>query len=154
MRYGKILENGELSISPSTIKLNDGGICINPNAETLLANGFYKLADNKPNAPANMQVKKVSFKIKNNKIYNVYEYEPMEPRNLSISKRKLMNNLKDIGKWETIKAALEQSKKWDDFVMSTTLDEQDPMMQEAIAGVKQLGVTDEQVEQLLINSQA
>ena len=75
------------------------------------------------------------------------------PRNLSLSKRKLMNNMKKLGIWEQVKQFLVANGYWDDFEMSTTLDEQEEMMQMAITALKSaFQMSDEQVEEIIVNS--
>ena len=75
------------------------------------------------------------------------------PRNLSISKRKLMNALKGLGIWTQVKAFLETNDYWDDFDMATTLDEQEEMMQRAINALKTaFSLSEETIENIIVNS--
>ena len=151
MKYGKITENG-LIVNPNHIEYQ-GRTIINPSPSTLTDAGFLPLAENQPENPSTQIVVNVTFEERNGMIFAVYEYKDKPPRNLELSKRKLMNNLKTAKIWDTIKESLVQSGKWDDFLMATTLEEQDPMMQNAIAGVASLGVSQEDIEKILVNSQ-
>ena len=76
-----------------------------------------------------------------------------EPLNREISKRKLMNALKAIDLWTTVKNIMEQNNYLEDWEASTTLEEQDPLLQGAIAIVKQAaGLNDDEIDQLIENS--
>ena len=80
-------------------------------------------------------------------------YNPETGR--SLSKRKLMNNLKNLGIWEDVKTFLESEGYQDDWDTSTTLDENAPMLQTAITALKAtFGLSDSQVESLIANSVA
>ena len=86
------------------------------------------------------------------KSYIVVE-DPPVILNRSISKRKLMNNLKELNLWTQVKAFMEQYGYLEDWETSTTLDEQDILMQGAIQAVQQMaGLTDEEINNLLENS--
>lgn len=81
--------------------------------------------------------------------------DPPSDRNLSLSKRKLMNAFKTLGIWTQVKAFLEANDYWDDFDMATTLDEQEEMMQRAITALKTaFSLSDEAVENIIVNSVA
>ena len=89
----------------------------------------------------------------NNRILRYFIKVEDTPRNLSLSKRKLMLNLKAINLWDQVRTFLEENNVIDDFYLATTLDEQDPLMQNAINVLKvQLNVSDEEIEQILENS--
>ena len=92
------------------------------------------------------------------KISRHYRYveEPLpEPLNRSISKRKLMNNLKAMNLWTSVKQLMESNDYIDDWNASTTLDEQDPLLQGAISAVKQMaGLSDNDIDNLIENSLA
>ena len=93
-----------------------------------------------------------------NKIYvtivSVEDPEP-EPLNREISKRKLMNALKNINLWTTVKSIMEQNDYLEDWEAATTLEEQDPLFQGAINIVKQIaGLDDAEIESLIENSVA
>lgn len=150
MNYGKITENG-CDINPEYIFDKDGYLCINPTPETLLANGYLEMADNLPDIPPGKMVTGVNYEEREGKIYNVYTFGQ---RNLSLSKRKLMNELKDKQLWAQAKAYMEQSNKWDDFVMATTLDERDPMLQAAFQDfLDQKRIIPQQLEEIIVNSE-
>lgn len=79
---------------------------------------------------------------------------PPPPR--SLSKVKLMRALKARSLWLPVKAFIEASEDYsDEWELSTTLDEDNELIVSAIAALKaQLGLTDEQVEQILAASVA
>lgn len=78
-----------------------------------------------------------------------------EPLNREISKRRLMNNLKALNLWTTVKSIMEQNDYLEDWEAATTLEEQDPLLQGAIAIVKQAaGLTDAEINNLIENSVA
>lgn len=78
---------------------------------------------------------------------------PPPPR--SLSKRKLYRALGAAGIWEGAKSYMESAGCWEDWQYATTLDEDDPLIVAAVAALKQsLGLTDEQVEQILAASVA
>ena len=82
------------------------------------------------------------------------DIENVEPPR-SFSKRKLMNALKGMELWTAVKGYMEQNDLWDDWEASTTLDEDDPLIQQACGALKlALGLTDEQLENILAASVA
>lgn len=81
------------------------------------------------------------------------------PGKRPLSKRKLMNGLKELGKWNDFEAYLKATSDgangtlWDQWDASTTLDEDNELVQGAIAVLKdQFGMTEDQVEVLLEDS--
>lgn len=82
------------------------------------------------------------------------EDPPQPPR--SLSKVKLMRALKARSLWLPVKAFIEASEDYaDEWSLSTTLDEDNALIVSAVAALKaQLGLTDEQVEQILAASVA
>lgn len=75
------------------------------------------------------------------------------PGHRELSKRKLMNNLKEMNLWNQTKAFMESNGYWDDWDAATTLDEDEELMQTAIVALKSaLGVTSEQIEELIAAS--
>ena len=79
---------------------------------------------------------------------------PPPPR--SLSKVKLMRALKARSLWLTVKAFIAAREDYsDEWELSTTLDEDNELVVAAVAALKaQLGLTDEQVEQILAASVA
>lgn len=78
-----------------------------------------------------------------------------EPLNRSLSKRKLMNAFKNLGIWDQVKGFLVQQNYWEDFDLSTTLDEQEEMMQSAIVALRvAFELSDERIEEIISNSVA
>lgn len=70
-----------------------------------------------------------------------------------ISKRKLMNNLKEMEVWQQVKQYLIANDLWDDWETSTILDESDPFFKGAMGALKNLlSLTDLQIEELISNS--
>ena len=79
--------------------------------------------------------------------------DPKFPR--SLSKRKLYRALAAEGVWPAVKGYMEEAGCWEDFQLATTLDEDDPLIQDAVVALKaSLGLTDEKVEALLAASVA
>lgn len=79
--------------------------------------------------------------------------DPKLPR--SLSKRKLYRALAAEGVWPAVKGYMESAGCWEDFQLATTLDEDDPLIQDAVVALKaSLGLTDEKVEALLAASVA
>ena len=150
MNYGKITENG-CDINPKHIFTNEGNLIVNPSDETLIENGYLEMADNLPEIPIGMIVSGVTYEERENKIYNVYEFSK---RNLSLSKRKLMNNLKNKELWTMTKNYMERTGKTEDWQVSTTLDEQDPMLQEAFQDfLDKQYIIPQQLEEIIVNSE-
>lgn len=87
-------------------------------------------------------------------IYRRFIVVKDDPRNLSLSKRKLMLSFKKLGIWEQVKQFMQTTNDyWDNWEASTTLDEQEEMMQAAIAALKTaFQLTDEQIENIIVNS--
>lgn len=82
--------------------------------------------------------------------------DPPVYRNLSLSKRKLMLNFKGLGIWEQVKQFMQTTNDyWDNWEASTTLDEQEEMMQAAIAALKTaFSLSEEDVENIITSSVA
>ena len=69
-----------------------------------------------------------------------------------ISKRKLMNNLKEANLWTLVKGFMEQHDIWEDFALATTLDSNDPMLLGAVTQLVAAGITDKETLEGIINS--
>jgi len=84
------------------------------------------------------------------------EVEDPPPPPRSLSKVKLMRALKARSLWLPVKAFIEASENYaDEWALSTTLDEDNALIVSAVAALKaQLGLTDEQVEEILAASVA
>ena len=68
---------------------------------------------------------------------------------------KLYRALAAEGVWPAVKGYMESAGCWEDFQLATTLDEDDPLIQDAVAALTaSLGLTDEKVEALLAASVA
>lgn len=87
-------------------------------------------------------------------IYRRFIVVQDDPRNLSLSKRKLMLSLKGLGIWEQVKQFMQTTNDyWDNWEASTTLDEQEEMMQAAIAALKTaFSLSEEDVENIITSS--
>ena len=86
--------------------------------------------------------------------WEVVQDPPAPPR--SLSKVKLMRALKSRELWAPVKAFIAASEDYaDEWELSTTLDEDNELIVSAVAALKaQLGLTDEQVEEILAASVA
>ena len=81
------------------------------------------------------------------------ENPPPPPR--SLSKRRLYDALNSLGLWNQTQEYMETTGSWMVFTLATTLDEDDPLIVQAIAALKvSLGLTDEQVESIISASVA
>lgn len=69
-----------------------------------------------------------------------------------ISKRKLMNNLKEANLWTLVKGFMEQHDIWEDFALATTLDSNDPLLLGAVTQLVAAGITDRETLEGIINS--
>ena len=81
-------------------------------------------------------------------IKNYFAWE--QPRD--ISKRKLMNGLKEANLWTIVKGFMEQNDIWDDFAMATTLDSNDPLIENAITQLVAAGLTTRETLEGIINA--
>jgi len=89
-----------------------------------------------------------TYRIENDVAYK--DYFPMNLYSRSISKRKLMNVLKSKNLWEPIKSFMESAGVWDDFLMATTLDEDDQLLKNAIDLLDSQGiVTKEELNRII-----
>jgi len=123
--------------------------------------GFYLVQDDpdvEPPEPVSgkHQEERYRFDSEQELIFKRYVLVDDPPRNLSLSKRKLMVNFKELGIWEQVKQFMQTTKDyWDNWDAATTLDEQEEMMQDAIAALKTaFSLSDEVVEQILTSSEA
>ena len=152
------LVNGELEFAEHICEIN-GEKVIFPTADQYKIIGFKPLIDVNNLPPKDgFTVHFMGYEEKEDSVNAIYDYVKNPPRNLELSKRILMNHLKDIKlennttMWDVVKQWMIDNDKWDDWLMATTLMEQDPMMQEAIAVLPSLGLTPEQIETILTNS--
>jgi len=73
--------------------------------------------------------------------------------NRELSKRKLMNKLKEVELWDQVKTFLVANDFWDDWETSTTLEENDPFMKSAVAVLRNLlGLSEVQIEEIIAAS--
>lgn len=82
------------------------------------------------------------------------EDPPAPPR--SLSKRNLMNALKSRNLWTAVKGYMQSTDDlWEQWEASTTLDEDEDLVKDAVTALKaSLGLTDEQVEAIMAESEA
>lgn len=72
------------------------------------------------------------------------------PRGVAYSRIALARELDAIGKWEATKALLEKHKAWDEYVLATWLEADDPMFVAAIQLLKEAQIiTQEQLDDIL-----
>lgn len=71
-----------------------------------------------------------------------------------ISKRKLYNNLVEADFWETVESYLKENGKWKDFLFAESiLDPNDIIVKSIKDALKTLlDISDEQIEQIILNS--
>ena len=58
------------------------------------------------------------------------------PMPRSLSKVKLYRALRDAGMWDTVKSYMEENDVWEEFSLSTTLDEDNPLISAAIQAME------------------
>ena len=78
---------------------------------------------------------------------------PAPPR--SLSRKKLRDAFVELGVWNAVRDYLQTSDKWEIFLLSTTLDEDNELVQEAIGALREtFGLSQEQIESILSASVA
>ena len=78
---------------------------------------------------------------------------PPPPR--SLSRKKLRDAFVELGVWNAVRDYLQTSDKWEIFLLSTTLDEDNELVQEAIGALREtFGLSQEQIESILSASVA
>ena len=149
----KLINSHTLEFAPGAVYYQDK-IISNPSENLLKELGYLEVKDVPPAPPAEQHVIESYWEIDGDFIIKKYRYEKDPPRNLNLSKRKLMNNLRDLKLWDTVKGWIESKNMMEDWLYATTLDEQDPMMQEAIQGliISEL-LTKDQIDDVLIRSE-
>lgn len=81
------------------------------------------------------------------------ENPPAPPR--SLSRKKLRDAFVELGVWNAVRDYLQTSDKWEIFLLSTTLDEDNELVQEAIGALREtFGLSQEQIESILSASVA
>lgn len=126
---------------------------IHPSAAAYAAIGAYPLAqdDPEPTPPEGKIAVEDGYTLTDNEWHRAWKYEdapPPPPR--TFSKRKLYNAFKRRAYWNVVRSFIESQGVWDDWSFATTLDEDDPLMVAAVAGLTAtLGLTQEQMETIL-----
>lgn len=151
--YAHIVNPSSLEYAPDALA-TPTGLEIAPPMSHYVAAGWLPVKLSPPSPPEGQQVAAREYVETDGHIDYAYTYEDIPPRNLSLSKRKLMNALKAAGKWEAVRSWMEANEAWDDWTMATTLDERDPMMQQAIAALPALGVSPDEIDAILLASGA
>lgn len=154
------LINGVPERAPNTIHIN--GVTIgNPTDAEYRSQGYMTMSTTPPSPPEGQHVSRKVYSIADGNIVVTYQYENDPPRNLELSKRRLMNHLKDkrlpdgSTAWSVIRKYMEDNDLWDDWLMSTTLMEQDPLMRSAKVAITEAGIlSPEEYESILTGSEA
>ena len=151
MRYGK-LKNGNVEYAGKVIRLDDGSVVVAPKEADLLAAHYLPVVDEPPTtddahyaAPTGWEERDGAIR----RTYEIREIPPKPPR--TFDKYKLVDALMKAGAWERVKAWLQaQEGAWDRIVMAPDISEDEPLLAQGIAAVKELlSWTDEQVEAVL-----
>lgn len=141
-----------LSPAPRAVRTPQGIVC-NPTAEQYAAIGAYPLAaDPTPTPPEGKVAIPDGYELRDSAWHRVYRYEdapPPPPR--TFSKYRLVRALQTEGVWLQVKEWLQsQEGAWDLYLAAEDISEDEPLLAQGIAAVKQLlGWTDEQVAAVL-----
>ena len=141
-----------LSPAPNAVRTPQGIVC-NPTAEQYAAIGAYPLAVETPPTPPEGRVAiPDGYELRDSAWHRVYRYEdapPPPPR--TFSKYRLVRALQTEGVWLQVKEWLQsQDGAWDLYLAAEDISEDEPLLAQGIAAVKQLlGWTDEQVAAVL-----
>ena len=164
-KYAK-LANGQIEYAPDSIEA-DGGIKVNPSAESYLAAGWKKVVDEKPEPQADHVVAFSRYDESDTAITFVYKQVPYvkqdvsgggtsgggsnaEPGHRKFSKLKLVAALKAADKWVLVKTWLEEKAYYDFYLAAQDFAEDYPLFQEGLAALKRYAnLTDETVEAIL-----
>ena len=151
MKYGK-LKDGKVEYAGKVIRLDDGSMVVAPKGADLLAAHYLPVVDEKPTtddahyaAPTGWEEREGTIR----RTYEVREIPPRPPR--TFDKYRLVDALMKAGAWERVKAWLQaQEGAWDRIVMAPDISEDEPLLAQGIAAVKELlSWTDAQVEAVL-----
>ena len=156
MAYAKFISETEIDRNPPRSATIDGCLVTGILPREYLATlGYIPFADTpmpdtEPTAGNHWEER---FSIVSGVICNTWVEAPDVAPVRSISKRKLMNVLKAVNLWTPIKGYMEQNDLWDDFAMATTLDDNDPLLTQAITALVSGGIlTAEQAATIIDNS--
>ena len=71
----------------------------------------------------------------------------------SLSRKKLRDAFVGLGVWDAVRDYLQSSDMWEIFLLSTTLDEDNELVQEAIVTLREsFGLSDEKIEEIIAAS--
>ena len=71
----------------------------------------------------------------------------------SLSRKKLRDAFVGLGGWDAVRDYLQSSDMWEIFLLSTTLDEDNELVQEAIVTLREsFGLSDEKIEEIIAAS--
>ena len=150
--YGR-LNDGELEYAPSAITMEDGTVVANPTAETYLAAGWKRIADDPPAPEDGCTVMPSGWEEGETTITRTYKQVPVEPTPAKprvFSKLKLVAALKAADKWVLVKTWIEERGYWDYYLAAQNFREDNEMFAEAVAEVKRYaGMTDDEAEAIL-----
>jgi len=141
-----------LAPAPKAVRTANGIVC-NPTAAQYAAIGAYPLAaDTPPTPPEGKVAIPDGYELADSAWHRVYRYEdapPPPPR--TFSKYRLVRALQADNVWDEVKAWLQsQEGAWDLYLAAEDISEDEPLLAQGIAAVKQLlGWTDEQVAAVL-----
>ena len=163
MNYGTIIDN-ILHLAPRAFTL-DGAMVTNPKAEHFAALNeerekkglpqYLPVVDERPSTDATHYAVATGWTRDGEtwrRVYEVRELPPPPPR--TFDKYKLVDALITAGVWDHVEAWLKETPyAWLRVQMAPDISEDEPLLAQGIAAVKQLlGWTDEQVEEVLAAS--
>lgn len=141
-----------ISPAPKAVRTPQGIVC-NPTAEQYAAIGAYPLAaDTPPTPPEGKMVIHDGYELRDSAWHRVYRYDdapPPLPR--TFSKYRLVCALQTANVWPQIKEwLLSQDGAYDLYLAAEDISEDEPLLAQGIAAVKQLlGWTDKQIAAVL-----
>ena len=141
-----------LSPAPKAVRTAQGIVC-NPTAAQYAAIGAYPLAADTPPTPPEGKVAVADgYELRESAWHRVYRYEDAPPPpTRTFSKYRLVRALQTEGVWLQVKEWLQsQEGAWDLYLAAEDISEDEPLLAQGIAAVKELlGWTDEQVAAIL-----
>jgi len=161
--YGTVIDN-QLHAAPRAFMLH-GAMVTNPKAEHFAALNeerathglppYLPLVDERPSTDATHYAVPTCWTRDGEtwqRVYEVREVPPPPPR--TFDKYRLVDALMNAGVWDSVEAWLKETPNaWTRALMAPDISEDEPLLAQGIAAVKQLlGWTDEQVEQVLAAS--
>ena len=144
-------ENNRLTPAPTSVRV-DGVTYADPTQATLRRAGIEAhpfAADPTPTPPEGKAAIPDGYELRDSAWHRVYRYEDAPPR--TFSKYRLVRALQAENVWDEAKTWLQsQEGAWDLYLAAEDISEDEPLLAQGIAAVKQLlGWTDEQVAAVL-----